>query len=108
VSKYHVTVTKKGGRTFEGTMTDDGLQSLYAVKLENGQVEYATVLDQIERKPVCEHCDKPVRDCGLCAWHLDVEAACNIAEDRCGGMTPESVVDGIMEEWGWDMTIQHP
>jgi hypothetical protein len=43
-----VRITKRNGKQFEGATQDDGLRSLFAVTLEDGTIEYATVLDQIE------------------------------------------------------------
>lgn len=49
---YRVRVVKRRtGETFEGGTTDDGLQSLFAVTLDDGEVRYASVLDQMERLP---------------------------------------------------------
>ena len=45
---FTVTVTKRRtGDTFTGTMTDDGLQSLYHVKCADGETRIASLLDTI-------------------------------------------------------------
>lgn len=49
---YRVRVVKaRTGESFEGVLTDDGLQSLWAVTLDDGSTKYASVLDTMERLP---------------------------------------------------------
>lgn len=49
-TKYWVVVRKRDGRMVEGTMKDDGLQSLWPVVTASGEVEYVSVLDEFLTK----------------------------------------------------------
>jgi hypothetical protein len=50
MERYRVLVVKaRTGETFEGVVTDDGLQSLWSVTLDDGSVKYASVLDDVTR-----------------------------------------------------------
>jgi hypothetical protein len=55
----------------------------------------------------CHYCPHPALDdiliCGNCA---DVEAACNICEDECGGSIFRGRVWGLLDEWGSESPVE--
>lgn len=47
---YRVKVQKRDGQIVEGEMLDDGLQSLWPVKDDAGDIHYVSVLDKFLSK----------------------------------------------------------
>lgn len=54
----------------------------------------------------CRYCPHPaLADIPICGNCADIEAACNVCEDECGGSIFRGRVFGLLDEWGSEAPV---